>query len=288
MEAPDRAIASRVSRVAVASSLVGCLAFLILAALVHLRALAGADEAAMQAKSALEGSSLDTLGALVSVLLSIELSLVYAAIGSVALWRAGFGRRSLVPFAFLLLLPLEFGLKSVVDQPTVPAEYRRGVSYPLTSASISVAEGSDPQSQDKSGTDRAEQDEPWMQLRVRNGSLGIRLDVTLEQPPAFVDLSGGTFPSGHAIRTGFLFTFAAVAASRCARGSRRTLALGLALLGATLALTRFYLGTHWASDVVAGLVLGASLALPLAAPVFGRLCGSTPTTSATSRSTRVP
>lgn len=87
-------------------------------------------------------------------------------------------------------------------------------------------------------------------------------------PLIYVDLPW-SFPSGHAMRTGFFMVFLAVLLWR--RGDpfgRVAAVIALALvIPATYA--RVYMGHHWASDVVGGLLLGASLAL-LLAPPFAR------------------
>lgn len=81
----------------------------------------------------------------------------------------------------------------------------------------------------------------------------------------------GSFPSGHAMRSGFLCVFLAVLL--CRRGGRasRLAALGLIPLMGMLGFARIYLGYHWLTDVVGGLVLGGSLALLAATPIARRL-----------------
>jgi membrane-associated phospholipid phosphatase len=89
-------------------------------------------------------------------------------------------------------------------------------------------------------------------------------------PLATVTLQG-TFPSGHALRAGFLCAFPAILLAR-QRGTIGWLApLGLGALAVLMGLSRVYLGDHWLSDVVAGLLLGMAMALLVAPPVAERL-----------------
>jgi membrane-associated phospholipid phosphatase len=96
------------------------------------------------------------------------------------------------------------------------------------------------------------------------------LHSTFSYPLTVVQL-GGSFPSGHALRTGFFLTFLAVLLWQGGGRGRRAAAVGALLLALFIAYTRVYVGDHWLSDVVAGLALGAATALPLAAGLHGRL-----------------
>jgi cation-transporting ATPase E len=190
--------------------------FLLLSVLVHLRLFVGIDLAVARIVAPLGNDSLDALGQAIALAVSAEASLLYAALAGVFLWRAGRGRWSLAPFAFVLLEPIEFVWKMVVDQPPVPSEFYRPVSYPLA-------------------------------------TLILR----------------GSFPSGHAMRTAFFCALVAVwLLSRGGWLARIGPAVGVvvALLGG---FTRIYLGYHWLSDVVGGLILGASLAI-FVAPLIVR------------------
>jgi len=92
-------------------------------------------------------------------------------------------------------------------------------------------------------------------------------------PLTSVDL-GGSFPSGHAIRTAFFCVFLAVLLWRRGGLLARTAGVGLLLLALAFGFARIYMGDHWPSDVVAGLALGASSALLVAPPVARRLNGA--------------
>lgn len=210
-----------VSATAVWCSGAGIAAFTALAALVHVRALAGFDLAAAQVARALWSPALDAAAASASVLLSVEFSSLFALAGCAVLWRAGYGWLSLTPLAFLPLLALELGLKLLVSQPHTPAEFHRAVAYPLAT-------------------------------------------LTLH----------GSFPSGHATRSGFFCAYLAqvlrARGGRLARLAPPVLACAAVLLGAT----RLYLGVHWTTDVAGGLLLGWSAGLLVAAPLAASLPGA--------------
>ncbi len=206
------------TRLVYSVAVVGFAAFVVISVLVQARFLVGADLAAAQAKQALISRPLDLWSTVVGIAISGEFSVVYGVIAVVLLWRAGLGRWSVAPMAFVVLVPVEIAMKILVPQPAVPYEFYRGAFYPLT-------------------------------------------DVTLQ----------GTFPSGHAIRAAYLCAFAAIllAARRGFVGRLAPIILGL--LAALMSLSRVYMGYHWLSDVVAGMILGAALALIVAPPVAARL-----------------
>jgi membrane-associated phospholipid phosphatase len=79
---------------------------------------------------------------------------------------------------------------------------------------------------------------------------------------AFLALSHLGFPSGHATVAAALYgTWAVLIARSPIRARLRAVsAAGLATLALAVAFSRLYLGRHYLSDVVAGLVLGGTWA----------------------------
>lgn len=88
-------------------------------------------------------------------------------------------------------------------------------------------------------------------------------------PGSLVETSGASFPSGHSIAASVTVVAAVIAL--VPPGRRRAAWGGAAVAFSVLmALSRAYLGAHWLSDAVAGVLLGTSCAL-LAALVVGAL-----------------
>ena len=88
-------------------------------------------------------------------------------------------------------------------------------------------------------------------------------------PGSLVVTSGASFPSGHSIAASVTVIAAVIA---LVPAGRRRAAWGAVALAFSLlmAVSRVYLGAHWPSDAVAGVLLGTSCAL-LAALVTGFL-----------------
>jgi membrane-associated phospholipid phosphatase len=125
------------SRRYVRIGIAGLALFALMAVLVHLRLLGGIDLAVMRLKQPLGGPFLDALAELSALAISAEFSVVYAAIATGLLSRAGVGRWSIAPFGFVALEPVELGLKLIVHQPTPPSEFYRQIYYPLTGVVLS-------------------------------------------------------------------------------------------------------------------------------------------------------
>jgi membrane-associated phospholipid phosphatase len=83
-------------------------------------------------------------------------------------------------------------------------------------------------------------------------------------PDPLVAITGYSFPSGHAVAAAA--TAVALVLVLMPSGSRRRKWEAIAVLFAfVMAFSRVYLNAHWLSDVVAGVVLGAGVALGSAA-----------------------
>jgi len=88
-------------------------------------------------------------------------------------------------------------------------------------------------------------------------------------PGSLVTTSGASFPSGHSVAASVTVAAAVIA---LVPPGRARVAWGAAAAGFSvlMALSRAYLGAHWLSDAIAGVLLGTSCAL-LAAVVVDRL-----------------
>lgn len=78
-----------------------------------------------------------------------------------------------------------------------------------------------------------------------------------------VDVSGLSFPSGHAMNSAIIYLTLASLVSHVERGAqvrRYTLAVAM-LVVAAIGTSRVYLGVHWPSDVLAGWCAGALWAI---------------------------
>jgi undecaprenyl-diphosphatase len=98
-------------------------------------------------------------------------------------------------------------------------------------------------------------------------------------PGSLVAVTGGSFPSGHAVAASVTAVAAVIALFP--EGPRRYWwGLGAAMFSLLMGLSRAYLAAHWLSDAVAGVLLGTSFALISALVVhFVRSRTETPTGS---------
>lgn len=92
--------------------------------------------------------------------------------------------------------------------------------------------------------------------------VALKLLIGRERPPRAVELMleiDPSFPSGHTTGTAALTVMIALvlAAGRSAR-TRAALLTAAAMITAVVAASRLYLGVHWLTDVVAGLLLAAT------------------------------
>lgn len=83
-------------------------------------------------------------------------------------------------------------------------------------------------------------------------------------PLSLVETSGFTFPSGHAVAVGAIAVALAIVLVPAGRQRRNTEALAI-LVVTVMALSRVYLRAHWLTDALAGAVMGAGVAVIVAA-----------------------
>ncbi len=87
---------------------------------------------------------------------------------------------------------------------------------------------------------------------------GLKVALHRSRPSLFYDgVESFAFPSGHATMSVVAYGFFALLISRRQRAEGRLLIATMAALSiALIAVSRFYLGVQWASDVIAGSSLG--------------------------------
>lgn len=79
--------------------------------------------------------------------------------------------------------------------------------------------------------------------------------------PSRLIQTGSSYPSGHVTRTAFLVVFLLILISSKQPRYRTIIRVSLVLLFGLMLISRIYLGEHWTSDVVGGLLLGSSFGL---------------------------
>jgi undecaprenyl-diphosphatase len=81
-----------------------------------------------------------------------------------------------------------------------------------------------------------------------------------------LEVSGYSYPSGHALAASALYLTMAIIAARHLRGraTKVLLVSATCLLVAAIGVSRVYLGVHYPTDVLSGVALGTAWALLLA------------------------
>lgn len=105
---------------------------------------------------------------------------------------------------------------------------------------------------------------------LASGLLTLATKSLLERPrpdvvPRLVDAAGLSFPSGHALASATVYLTASfVVARHLGRLRTRVIVLGLTgCLVVSIGASRVYLGVHYPSDVLGGILLGLAVALLL-------------------------
>jgi undecaprenyl-diphosphatase len=105
----------------------------------------------------------------------------------------------------------------------------------------------------------------WLVAEV--GLVAFKAWYARPRPPdGLVGVRGFSFPSGHAVATAAT-AIALVLVLLSAGRQRRRWEVYAALFSFAMAMSRVYLNAHWFSDVVAGTLLGAGIALTVAGVV---------------------
>jgi undecaprenyl-diphosphatase len=90
----------------------------------------------------------------------------------------------------------------------------------------------------------------------------VKVAVERPRPPSALwigDYSGAAFPSGHATQAvAFYGMLAIVLSAKRSLGVRVIVWMGAAVITLLVGASRFYLGAHWLTDVLAGYALGAA------------------------------
>lgn len=84
--------------------------------------------------------------------------------------------------------------------------------------------------------------------------------LSLNLPSRFIQ-TGSSYPSGHVSRTAFLIVFLLVLIFLKQPKHKTAMRVFIILLFGLMLISRVYLGEHWTSDVLGGLLLGSSFGL---------------------------
>jgi undecaprenyl-diphosphatase len=103
----------------------------------------------------------------------------------------------------------------------------------------------------------------WVTVGFLTYALPVAIKPLVERPrptlwPSLVQVSGLSFPSGHAVAGAAFFPLLGYILFRWAPGRGRVAYLLGLLPALVIGVGRLYLGVHWPTDVLAGWTLGAA------------------------------